>query len=87
MQSLKVLEQLIDERLYETGFENETPSQFIDEVCYRFFIAMPNTDFIEREQIKEYIMVQLRNKIDTDYDLNIFRFRFTPVHHKQKKDY
>jgi hypothetical protein len=86
MKSLRVLEHLIDERLYETGFENETPNQFIDEVCYRFFAAMPQTDFIERENIKEYIMIQLRNKIDTDFDLNIFRLRFAPILYKQSKD-
>ncbi len=87
MKSLRILEQLIDERLYESGFEDETPNQFIDEVCYRFFSAMPKTDFIERESIKEYIMIQLRNKIDTDYDLNIFRLRYLPIHYKQTKDH
>jgi hypothetical protein len=86
MKSLRILEHLIDERLYETGFENETPNQFIDEVCYRFYAAMPKTDFIERERIKEYIMIKLRNKIDTDFDLNIFRLRFVPILYKQTKD-
>lgn len=86
MKSLKILEHLIEERLYETGYENETPNQFVDEVCYRFYAAMPKTDFIERENIKEYIMVQLRTRIDADFDLNIFRLRFAPVLYKQTKD-
>lgn len=87
MDELKKLELLIDERLYETGIEDETPHQFIDEVCYRFFSSLPQADFIEREKIKEFIMIQLRNKIDADYDLNIFRLKFAPIHYKPKKNH
>lgn len=87
IEKLAELEHIIDERLYESGIEDETPNEFIEEVCYRFFNSLPQHCFIERNQVEEYVLIMLKKKLDTDYDLNLFRLRFLPLNYNQDKDH
>ena len=86
MDQLKILEHIIEERLYESGLEDETPMEFIEEVCLRFFSELPKGTDIQHTDVEDLAWVQLRNKIDADYDLNLFRLKFVPLYYKQIKD-
>ena len=46
----------------------------------------PKRTDIQHTDIENLAWVQLRNKIDADYDLNLFRLKFVPLYYKQIKD-
>lgn len=81
------IDSIIEDHLYDRDHEDETPYEFIAEVCYRFFNLHPEYDFKIQSDIEEYVLIQLRNLLDTDYDLNLYRLRKSPLKLKQNYDF
>ena len=86
IRSKQQIDSIIEDHLFDLDHENETPYEFIAEVCYRFFNLNDSHSFITQNHIEEYVLSRLRDLLDTDYDLNIFRLRFAPLNWKQKFD-
>lgn len=85
--SKKQLDSIIEDHLFDLNHTDETPYEFIAEVCYRFFSLNNSHDFQAQAKIEEYILIKLRDLLDTDYDLNIYRLRYAPLNFKQTFDY
>lgn len=87
IRSKQQIDSIIEDHLFDLDHENETPYEFIAEVCYRFFSLNESHNFMAQNQIEEYVLVKLRDLLDADYDLNIFRLRFAPLNWKQNFDF
>lgn len=81
------LDNIIEDHLFDLNHEDETPYEFVAEVCYRFFSLSQSHSFDAQSKIEEYVLIRLRDLLDSDYDLNIYRLRFAPLNFKQNFDF
>lgn len=83
----QVINESVDHLLFERGWIDQTPHEFVVIVEEDIFKALSQMSIAPpRTELKKSIMKALKKRLDGEYDINIFRLKNFPSETHQRFD-